>query len=122
MKIRIQGNSIRIRLSKSEVDKLVNEGVVEEKTSFINASFAYSITKNKTLTELAASYENNQIVVQVPASFLLNWSTNQVIGFDANIQIKETETLYLLVEKDFKCLDNVKEDQSDNFDNPNKTC
>ena len=122
MKIRIQGNSIRIRLSKSEVDKLANEGIVDEKTSFGNTSFAYCLKKNDSLTELFAAYENDQIRMEIPTSFLVNWPTNQVVGFDANMRISETETLYLLVEKDFKCLDNVTEDQSDNFDNPNKTC
>jgi hypothetical protein len=28
------------------------------------------------------------------------------------------ENLYLLVEKDYTCLDNVEEDQSDNYPNP----
>ncbi|WP_254411625.1 DUF7009 family protein [Dyadobacter diqingensis] len=122
MKIRIQGNSIRIRLSKPEVDKLANEGVVEEKTSFGTTSFGYRLKKSETITSLSASYENDRITMEVPASLLLEWPTNNVVGFDENVQISETETLYLLLEKDFKCLDNTTEDQSDNFDNPNKTC
>lgn len=122
MKIRIQGNSIRIRLSKSEVDKLVNEGIVEEKTSFGNTSFGYCLKKSDGITALTASYKNDRITMEVPASLLLDWPVNQVVGFDANMRISETETLYLLVEKDFKCLDNTTEDQSDNYENPSKTC
>jgi len=30
--------------------------------------------------------------------------------------------LHLLLEKDFVCLDNTAEDQSDNYPNPNKAC
>ena len=58
----------------------------------------------------------------VPESFLKDWADNNVTGTDAHMPIDQQKTLYLLLEKDFKCLDNVAEDQSDNYENPNKTC
>jgi len=122
MKIRIQGNSIRIRLSKSEVNQLVTEGNVEEKTSFLNSSFGYCLKSVAGIEELSASYEADQIIMFVPESLLENWPANNVVGFEAHMPIGETDSLYLLLEKDFKCLDNTSEDQSDNFENPNKTC
>jgi len=122
MKIRIQGNSIRIRLSKSEVNQLVTEGNVEEKTSFLNSSFGYCLKSVAGIEELSASYEADQIIMFVPESLLETWPANNVVGFEAYMPISETDTLYLLLEKDFKCLDNTSEDQSDNFENPNKTC
>lgn len=122
MKIRVQGNSIRIRLSKSEVSQLVNEGIVEEKTSFLNSSFGYCLKSIAGIKELSASYEDNQIIMFVPESLLENWPTNNIVGFEANMPVSETDSLYLLLEKDFKCLDNTSEDQSDNFENPNKNC
>jgi len=122
MKIRIQGNSIRIRLSKSEVNRLVTEGIVEEKTSFLNSSFGYCLKKIAGINELSATYEADQIIMFVPESLLENWPTNNIVGFEAHMPIGETDSLYLLLEKDFKCLDNTSEDQSDNFENPNKTC
>lgn len=122
MKIRIQGDSIRIRLSKSEVNQLVNEGIVEEKTSFLNSSFGYCLKRIAGITELSATYETDKIIMFVPESILENWPTNNVVGFEAHMPISETDSLYLLLEKDFKCLDNTSEDQSDNFENPNKTC
>lgn len=122
MKIRIQGNSIRIRLSKSEVDKLSSIGYIEEKTAFGKNAFGYCLQKKTGITELAASYDDDKIIMFVPEHLLTEWPENNVIGFDAKMPIGENETLYLLLEKDFKCLDNVMEDQSDNFENPNKTC
>ncbi|MEO6685410.1 MAG: hypothetical protein ABIN24_05570 [Dyadobacter sp.] len=122
MKIRIQGNSIRIRLSKPEVDALSNTGYIEEKTSFGNNAFGYCLQKKTGITELTAAYGNDKIMMYVPESLLLNWAENNITGFDAKMPVGENETLYLLLEKDFKCLDNVTEDQSDNFENPNKTC
>ncbi|GLU54759.1 DUF7009 family protein [Dyadobacter frigoris] len=122
MKIRIQGNSIRIRLSKSEVDRLSTDGYVEEKTSFGKSAFGYCLQKKTGITELAAAYDDDKITMYVPETLLTEWPQNNIVGFDTNMLIGGNETLYLLLEKDFKCLDNVMEDQSDNFENPNKTC
>ena len=122
MKIRIQGNSIRIRLSKSEVDKLTTVGYIEQKTNFGKSAFGYCLQKQPAITELTAVYGDDKITMFVPQYLLANWAENNVVGFDAKMPVSENETLYLLLEKDFKCLDNVTEDQSDNFENPNKSC
>ena len=122
MKIRIQGNSIRIRLSKSEVSQLATEGTVKENTSFLHSSFSYCLKSISGIEALSASYENDQIIMYVPEKLLTDWPANNIVGFEANMSINETDFLYLLLEKDFKCLDNTTEDQSDNFENPNKTC
>jgi hypothetical protein len=36
--------------------------------------------------------------------------------------VSENDTLYLLLEKDFVCLDETMESQNDHYENPNKTC
>jgi len=122
MKIRIQGNSIRIRLSKTEVNILAKEGLLEEKTSFGKSSFIYCLKSQSDHLTLSATYAQDRITMYVPEKFLSDWPTNNVVGFDSDMPVSETETLYLLLEKDFKCLDNVSEDQSDNFENPKQTC
>jgi hypothetical protein len=38
------------------------------------------------------------------------------------MEIGNDKYLFLLVEKDFVCLDNTVEDQSDNYPNPNAVC
>ncbi len=57
----------------------------------------------------------------VPAELLKNWPDNNVVGFNTKMAVAEYTTLYLLLEKDFVCLDETAEDQSDNYENPNKT-
>ncbi len=49
----------------------------------------------------------------MPELMANEWSNSEQVGFEYN-----KNGLYLLVEKDFKCLDNVAEDQSDNYPNP----
>ena len=122
MKIRIQGNSVRIRLSKTEVETLSEEGDVEEQTSFGATSFIYSVKQSDQVNELSASFDTNKITMLVPALFLEDWPINNIVGFDAQMPVSENESLYLLLEKDFKCLDNTTEDQSDHYENPKTAC
>jgi hypothetical protein len=122
MKIRIQGNSIRIRLSRTEVEKLCLTGHIEDHTSFATTKFGYSVKSDANSAQLTASYSDNLITLLVPESYLKNWPENSTIGFEANMPVDDDTHLYLLLEKDFKCLDNTTEDQSDNYENPNKSC
>ncbi len=122
MKIRIKGNSIRFRLTKSDVNKLAELGYLEEKTIFQNGQFIYALESNKESNVLSTSLNNNKITIQIPKSFVKHWPMNDVISINGSMQINENDSIFLLVEKDFVCLDETFEDQSDNFDNPNKTC
>jgi Family of unknown function (DUF7009) len=118
MKIRLKGNSVRMRLSKTEVEKLTAEGYLEEQTSFGKNTFVYALRSKPDISELSAEYYDRKITLFIPESFIKNWEVNDVVGFDANVNIGSNEKLYLLVEKDFKCINETEEDQSDNFENP----
>jgi hypothetical protein len=122
MKIRIQRNSVRFRLSKSDVEQLGTNGYLQEETAFGTSKFFYAVKQDPTADALSAEFANGIITMFVPTAFTKDWVTNNVVGIDANVLLDEQESLYLLVEKDFKCLDNVTEDQSDNYENPSKTC
>ncbi len=65
MKIRIKGNSIRLRLSKSEVDLFASQGFVREKTEFENGTFFYMV-KNTTAENLSADFINGDVTLFVP--------------------------------------------------------
>ena len=118
----MSANSIRIRLSKPEVERLRAKGFLEDKTSFGAAHFSYAVERKAGIDALSANYHQNKITLSVPEILVADWPENSVVGFDARQPVSETETLYLLLEKDFKCLDNTLEDQSDNFENPKKAC
>lgn len=122
MKLRIKGNSLRIRLTKTEVSKLSSTGYLEEQTCFAGNKLIYALQVAEGATELSAALDACKITMFVPGSFVQQWPVNDVVGCNANMRVSETETLYLLLEKDFVCLDETHEDQSDNFENPNKAC
>jgi len=122
MKLRIKGNSLRLRLSKPEIEKLAVAKYLEERTSFGNNTFRYALQVKDVGDELSADFDGGQIAVFIPGIFVKDWAINDVTGFKTVEQVSDTESLYILVEKDFKCLDETTEDQSDNYENPTKTC
>jgi hypothetical protein len=118
MKIRIKGNSLRYRLSRSEVDQFISTGCVEEVVIFGNSTLHYSLKKSAQ-DQLSASFIDNKITLYFPSSFISEWISPEQIGFEYNMEIPGSiQPLHLLVEKDFTCLDKTDEDQSDNFPNP----
>ncbi|MEZ5016327.1 MAG: hypothetical protein R2800_04690 [Flavipsychrobacter sp.] len=117
MKIRIRGNSVRFRLTKSEVAQFAETGTVTDTTNFGAATFSYEL-KTDDRDAIGAVFENGKITMLIPIAIANDWTTKEIVGFDNMIQLGNGEELYLLLEKDFKCLDESIENQSDNYDNP----
>lgn len=117
MKIRIKGNSVRMRITRSELDKIGTDGEITEKTEFGHAALTY-ILKVADIDELYATFDHNTITMLVPRSFARQWVDTDRVGFEHNMDLGNGKKLFLLIEKDFKCLDETHEDQTDNFDNP----
>lgn len=114
MKIRIKGNSLRYRLTKTDVSCICKDGYLEERTRFGNNELIYAL-KVCNKEDLSAGFENNKITLFMPRTFAEEWAETERVGFES-----KNQDLYLLIEKDFKCLDEVVEDQSDNYPNPLK--
>jgi len=112
MKIRIKGNSLRYRLTQTDMYRLSHEGYLEDKTNFGRRELVYVIQKTKE-QELSAFFDDNVICLQIPGSMIEELDKTDRVGFEG-----KQGDLLLLVEKDFTCLDNVDEDQSDNYPNP----
>lgn len=118
MKLRIKGNSIRFRLTKSEVDYFGKENYLEEKTEFGNSTFVYAMQSKQDVKELTADFSNNKITLLIPSKLADEWISTNRVGLESEMEIGTNKKLVLLIEKDFKCLDNTMEDQSDNYPNP----
>lgn len=121
MKIRIKGNSIRYRLTQSEVRTLADTGRLEEETRFgpdEQQKLRYTIETKADTDHLQADFINNRITLYLPLQAAKNWPDEERISFEHKLQISPDTTLFLLLEKDFVCLDDVAEDQSDNYPNP----
>ncbi len=117
MKIRIRGNSIRLRLTKSEVEQFGKDGKVTERTNLGSSAFVYKLAKYDG-EEMSAGFEQGEMTIYIPQQIAQDWVTKEIVGFDHLIKHDNGEELYILLEKDFKCLDQTAEDQSDNYENP----
>ncbi len=58
MKIRIKGNSIRLRLTKNEVNQLIEQGKVSDECVIMNRTLIYKIRAQKNHTSSATFIDN----------------------------------------------------------------
>lgn len=118
MKIRIKGNSVRFRLTKTEVQSLCERGIAREKTAFNESNFVYAVKVSDEYDNLHASFLNLGIILFIPKAILSDWHLNDQVGFYHSQTIEDGQKLELKLEKDFVCMDETIEDQSDNYPNP----
>jgi hypothetical protein len=125
MKIRIQGNTIRLRLSQGEVNALNEVGQVEESIQFgatPQETLRYTLQKAD-VREMGVSYAGHEMKVFVPAGLVCAWAETDQVGLEQEMNLGEGKSLRILVEKDFKCLTPRQgEDENDNFPNPKASC
>jgi hypothetical protein len=121
MKLRTNKNSIRLRLNQSEVEQFKSFGMVSESIAFTGLNcnnLQYSLIQANH-ERISVNFLNNHLRVYVPVNIAERWCTSEDVGFDTLIDLPDDSNLYVLVEKDFKCLQvRNHEDESDNFDNP----
>lgn len=117
MKLRLNGNSIRLRLSHSDLQSLDTCGYCEEQTFFQKTSFRYRLSKYDG-DELSAQITDNRIEVFFPGNRLLEWLETDLVALEHTLSV-ENGALKILVEKDWQCLTPRDEDESNLFKNPN---
>jgi hypothetical protein len=121
MKLRLQFNSIRLRLKRSEVDRFIRTGRVEERImSGIGdqESFHYLLEANDSVSAPKGSIAPNRVVVQVPIAAALKWALTNQIGIEGEQAVDSKTSLRILIEKDFACIDGTDEQNADTFANP----
>ena len=119
MKLRIKGSSIRLRLTKAEVAECqANQYLADSVDLPGGKGFQYAI-KGIDQPEIEVEWEHH-LCIGVPRDILRAWSSTQdQIGIYRDLSIDETRTLRLVIERDFKCLDQrVGENEDDLFTNP----
>ena|SRR5689334_16174420 len=117
MKIRIKGNSLRYRLTKSDITRLGADGSLEERTEFAGKTLVYAIERAiKGATNLSADFTGDKIVLYMPKDMVDELVNTERVGFEGSSGL-----VSLRIEKDFVCIDRVEEDQSDNYPNPSSS-
>lgn len=122
MKLRIRGNSIRLRLGKSEVGQLVTDGRVSASIQFSAApksQLSYTLATSPTKKEISVHLADSEIKITVAEGLARGWANSEQVGMKHVQQINREESLSILIEKDFHSLEpRPDDDQSDSFKNP----
>jgi hypothetical protein len=126
MKLRILGDTVRLRLSKSEVQTMASVGRVEAAVHFgpgPDAVLHYALVSDHELEAMRAAFSGGAMTVSVPAGDVHRWAATDEVGLRTSQRIDEHRTLEILVEKDFQCLEpRPGEEAYDGFANPKATC
>ena len=119
MKLRIKGDSLRLRLSQAEMRSLAERGEVEDRLSFPGgAALRYRLRRDEGVAAVSARYGSDVIEVRVPRALAERWCGTELVSVSASEPIAAGE-LRILLEKDWACLaPREGEDESDNFRHP----
>lgn len=117
MKLRIQGDSIRLRLTQSEVAHFAADGYVEATTCFGPGRTLTYALQSADAEELGAAFGDDTLAVFVPRAWATSWAASEQVGFDGRQEVGEGRSLALLVEKDFECL-HKRPEEDDAFPHP----
>ena len=121
MKLRIKGNSLRLRLTRSELERIVLGDRIEETIQFSSAKHArltYALESSKDSKAVSVRYLPQEVTVILSEEQVLTWSDANNVGVYASVDIGEEGSLGIAVEKDFACLDGSDDDNRDTFTNP----
>lgn len=121
MKLRIRRNSIRLRLTKSEVVQFDKTGKVEEivEFGFAKPNLGYQLHRSTDDERISAKFEDNLLCISVSKKEADNWLNSDCVGLEGMQRFGDGRSLQILVEKDYACLTpRAHEDESDAFSHP----
>jgi len=112
MKLRIQGNSIRLRLSRSEVHALGSRGGLEEAVEFAPGQrLIYGLHASAEYEQIGVRFGGDRLIIQLPATEAEEWTENERAGLRGSVDLGGGRTLTLLVEKDYADLTEVEREE-----------
>ncbi|MGO8816791.1 MAG: DUF7009 family protein [Terriglobia bacterium] len=115
MKLRIQGNSLRLRLTRNEVAQLHDCGRVESSIEFgPGRTLAYALEGAPQAASVIASFDGGAIIVAVPTPLITKWAGSDEISIEGSVQ----SGVQVLIEKDFQCLHKPNHHDPDAYPNP----
>lgn len=116
MKLRIQGNAVRLRLTRSEVERFAAEGRIEDGIEFApNVRFTYALERSCDVPSPRALYQDGMLRIQIPRAEADDWSGTDRVGISGG------EGVSVAVEKDFKCMHGDPAEDADAYPNPLET-
>jgi len=119
MKVRILGNTIRLRVKMHETDAICTTGMIEEVLEFGPSEenkLRFQILTGENSFEIHQQDLTIQIVV--PGTLVEKWASTDLVGFEESVTTSKGSVIKVLIEKDFACLDGDREDEVGSYPNP----
>jgi hypothetical protein len=114
MKLRLRGNSLRLRLNQRETAALANGEAIEERIEFPGGSaLRYRLLADSSPVA-RAEFSDQVITVALPEATARTWQRSDDIGV-----YYRAGTLDVAVEKDLECTD-LREEERDPYAYPRK--
>lgn len=121
MKLRIRGNTLRLRLKRGEVEQIAAGQSIVEETRFPDGALNYRLDVSNGVA-IHANLDASGLVVCLPESSVSGWASTDDVSLMAEQDLPEGDTLSILIEKDFACLEPGHgrdcEDDADTFPHP----
>ena len=120
MKLRIKGNSLRLRVTPSEMTCLLENGRIEETIYFAldgNAQLTYALEHVPDAPAIAIRYSPHEVAVVLSSAVARRWAGNEDVGLYGDTPTSHGK-LEFAVEKDFACLDKNDEENADTYPHP----
>ncbi|MEM7077933.1 MAG: hypothetical protein AAF513_04800 [Pseudomonadota bacterium] len=121
MKLRTRGDTLRLRLTRTEVAALEGGATIAECTRFPDGnSLRYALVPgSRRHAELAAGEGGLEILIHVPHAEAQAWAGSDEVGFSGREPFT-VGPLQVLIEKDFTCITPREgEEETDTYPNPN---
>ncbi len=119
MKLRLTSNSVRLRLLRSDVQKLVESGRVEETIAFAPAAaLTFALVIDAEINQPYLRHSTAELAITLPKAAARHWAETEEVGIYASADVGTGTPLDLIVEKDFACLDLSDAENIDTFPHP----
>ena len=110
MKLRIKGNSLRLRISQSEVKQLKDNLQITEEIRFSkDNALRYTLQNQPGINTIKADYSENSLRISLPELLAKDWLNSDQVGLEGIQENSENDRKMENCEK-------VRREKSDKFD------
>jgi hypothetical protein len=118
MKLKLHGNSIRLRLTRREIAEFAQTGRLEE--TFACGSgrrFAYGIERSEAASAIGVRASEAGIYVVLPSALAAEWTGTDRVGVSGEVAFDDGQSVAVLAEKEFRRVHGANSDP-DLYPNP----
>ncbi|GAA4380959.1 DUF7009 family protein [Hymenobacter koreensis] len=106
MKLRLEDNTLRLRLDPPEVTAFAAHGRLETVVPLGLAAadqLSYTLERDADASAVTVRHETGRIRVLLPAAVADGWTSTEEVSLRGTTAVADNQVLHILVEKDLGC-------------------